>query len=118
VLSSHDHNSSAMRYVAVSNMAYDRFKESGGLAEHQSEPMLDKQFRLLTTDEPRGLRTVRGPGDYQRPECPGLRGRGRPRWLERPDDHKLHAFPADRGAGIIEPAAVSPGHWATSVERP
>jgi hypothetical protein len=52
VLSSHDHNSSAMGYLAVSNMACDRFKESGGLAEHQSHPMLDKQFRLLTTDNP------------------------------------------------------------------
>ena len=52
VLSSHDHNSSAMRYVAVSNMACDRFKESGGLVEHKSHPMLHKQFLLLTTDNP------------------------------------------------------------------
>ena len=68
--------------------------------------------------QPRGLWTVSGPGDHRHPECPGLRGRGRPRWLERPEDHKLHAIPADRGAGIFEPAAVSPGHWATSVEGP
>ena len=41
-----------MGYLAVSNMACDRFKESGGLAEHQSHPMLDKQFLLLTTYNP------------------------------------------------------------------
>lgn len=45
-----------MRYVAVSNLAYDRLKESGGLAEHQSHPMLDKQFRLLMTDNPAASR--------------------------------------------------------------
>jgi hypothetical protein len=118
VLSSHDHNSSAMRYLAVSNMACDRFKESGGLAEHQSHPMLDKQFRLLMTDNP----AVFGQSAVLEitgiPNAPSYAVEVAHGGFGGPDDHMLHAFPADRGAGIIEPAAVSPGHCATSVERP
>jgi hypothetical protein len=41
-----------MRYVAVSNMAWRRFKESGALGEHKSHPTLDKQLLLLTTETP------------------------------------------------------------------
>ena len=52
VLSNHDHKSSAMRYVALSNMVYDRFKEPKYVAEHKFYAMLDTQFPLLTTYNP------------------------------------------------------------------
>jgi len=116
VLSSHDHNSSAMRYVAVSNMACDRFKESGGLAEHKSHPTLDKQFLLLPTDSP----AVFGQSAVLEitgiPNAWGYAVEGAYGGLSGPTT-KLHAFPADRRAGIIEPAAVNPGHFPTLVER-
>jgi hypothetical protein len=95
VLSSHDHNSSAMRYVAVSNMAYDRFKESGGFAEHKSHPTLHKQFLLLTTYHP----AVSGQSAVLEitsiPNALGCAVEVAHGGLSGPTT-KLHALPADR----------------------
>ena len=52
MLSSRDHASSRLRYVALSSYLYGRFKEPRYVTEHQFYAMMDQQFPLLTTYNP------------------------------------------------------------------